>query len=48
MVEAIGKLKQFGPPITKAKETSIFLYAHHVTFDEAAYKMMTHCLAGSD
>jgi hypothetical protein len=31
MVEAIGKLKQFGPTITKAKEMTIFLYAHHAT-----------------
>ncbi|XP_040255209.2 uncharacterized protein [Aegilops tauschii subsp. strangulata] len=31
MVEAIGKLKHFGPAITKAKEMTIFLYAHHAT-----------------
>ncbi|KAM0910791.1 hypothetical protein ACQ4PT_013919 [Festuca glaucescens] len=31
MVEAIGKLKQFAPVITKAKEMTIFLYAHHAT-----------------
>jgi hypothetical protein len=31
MVEAIGKLKQFAPPITKAKEMTIFIYAHHKT-----------------
>lgn len=31
MVEAIGKLKDFGPSITKAKEMTIFLYAHHAT-----------------
>ena len=31
MVEAVGKLKQFGSTITKAKEMTIFLYAHHAT-----------------
>ncbi|XP_020195159.1 uncharacterized protein [Aegilops tauschii subsp. strangulata] len=31
MVEAIGKLKQFGPTIIKAKQMTIFLYAHHKT-----------------
>ena len=31
MVQAIGKLKQFSPTITKAKEMTIFLYAHHKT-----------------
>jgi hypothetical protein len=31
MVEAIVKLKQFGPTIVKAKEMTIFLYAHHAT-----------------
>ncbi|XP_045085622.2 uncharacterized protein [Aegilops tauschii subsp. strangulata] len=31
MVEAIGKLKQFAPTITKAKEMTCFLYAHHAT-----------------
>jgi hypothetical protein len=31
MVEAIGKLKPFLSPITKAKEMTIFLYAHHKT-----------------
>ena len=31
MVEVIGKLKHFGPAITKAREMTIFLYAHHAT-----------------
>ena len=31
MVEAIGKLKQFSPTITKAKEMTIFIYSHHAT-----------------
>lgn len=31
MVEAIAKLKQFGPTITKAKQMTILLYAHHKT-----------------
>lgn len=31
MVEAIGKLRQFGSTITKAKEMTIFIYAHHKT-----------------
>ena len=31
MVEAIGKLKQFAPAITKAKEMTCFLYGHHTT-----------------
>ncbi|KAM0896110.1 hypothetical protein ACQ4PT_023379 [Festuca glaucescens] len=31
IVEAIGKLKQFAPIIIKAKEMTIFIYAHHKT-----------------
>lgn len=31
MVEAIAKLKQFAPAITKAKDMTCFLYAHHTT-----------------
>uniref|UniRef100_A0A8R7TJI4 DUF659 domain-containing protein n=1 Tax=Triticum urartu TaxID=4572 RepID=A0A8R7TJI4_TRIUA len=31
MVEAVAKLKHFGSTITKAKEMTTFLYAHHAT-----------------
>ena len=31
MVEAVAKLKHFGSTITKAKEMTTFLYAHHTT-----------------
>jgi selenocysteine lyase/cysteine desulfurase len=44
MVEAIGKLKQFGPVIAKAKELTIFLYAHHATLSlMRLYTKKRHC-----
>ena len=45
MVEAVGKLKQFGPTITKAKQMTIFLYAHHKTLSlmRSFTKKKRHC-----